>query len=261
MFVVIEGIDACGKATQSRLLTERLAGHVGGVGTKLYSFHRYGTAVGQLILWHLKKRWSVMCDESPVEVTDGVKAALNSRQQIVLYNARTLKPIQNLDFIDAAVFQALGVMDKYLAAPLILRDLQAGQNVVCDRYWPSAVMYGGDDGLSEDDTIAMYSSLPKPDLYVFLDVPVEETWARRPERRDRYEADREKIERIAKRYRAWWATMQADQANGGRWITVDGRGPVEEVYARILAVIPSTPIRVISSAGESQHEPGSNGPG
>ncbi|MHA1572985.1 MAG: dTMP kinase [Alphaproteobacteria bacterium] len=50
MFVALEGIDACGKATQAALLAHRLE-------AALFSFPDYSTPMGKLIASHLQNEW------------------------------------------------------------------------------------------------------------------------------------------------------------------------------------------------------------
>lgn len=62
--IALEGLDKSGKATQTKLLTERLIKD----GLKVYAseFHRYDTPTGELIMKWLTKEWDV--DQATVEL-------------------------------------------------------------------------------------------------------------------------------------------------------------------------------------------------
>lgn len=198
MFIVIEGIDACGKSTQVEILQQRLNAHA-------LSFPRYNTPVGQLILQHLKKE-IVLRDE-----------------------ALAASPGNDL------MFQCLMVADKYDAANEIKSILVSGQHVVTSRWTQSAIVYGTSDGLPMDWTLRVQSALPSPDLNILLDLSVEAAIARRQQARDRYEADKSKISEIRQRYLDLWTKRQEDPF--GDWVVLDGAAPVEDVTAAIVQLV------------------------
>jgi dTMP kinase len=203
MFIVIEGTDASGKATQTRMLATRLERL--GRSTTTFSFPRYATPLGEAILRHLKREIIVAQPD---------------------YKLAKHEPAPE----DAMIFQCMMVVDKYDAAPAIGDALKAG-DVVSDRWWPSAFAYGAADGLSPEWLLRVHRYLPQPDLYVLIDVDLEETARRRPERRDRYERDREKQALVRRNYRDLWTLRKA--GGRGRWSVVDGTGTIEEVHERI----------------------------
>ena len=219
MIVVIEGLDASGKATQSKLLASKLK------GTR-FSFPNYDSATGKAILGHLKKEW-----------------ACGGRQE----NAAAWK------LLDALVFQCLQTANRLELLPSIRKALEEGP-VVFDRYWQSGCVYGGLEGL--DYAWLRYTQehpMPKADLNILIDIPVEEGFTRRPERRDRYEIDRLFLETVRAGYQALWADHYGaddyrwNYANGrtspdlivgdSGWYVVNGLGTVEEVHARIMTCI------------------------
>lgn len=197
MLIAIEGTDASGKNTQTKLLCDRLVRS--GRTVELFSFPRYETPVGQVIRAHLHGAVALM------------------REGVV-------------DAADPLMFQALMLTDKYLAAAHIREVLRAGGVVVCDRWIPSSQCYGKADGLDPAWLDRMHSSLPQADLNIFIDVPVEEAMKRRPEARDRYEQDREKQKAVRKNYEALWRNPPA---GAGIYRTVNGVGTIEEVAERI----------------------------
>jgi thymidylate kinase len=212
MFIVIEGADASGKAAQSRLLCERLA------NIKLYSFPRYETPLGRAILRHLQGRISVT-EERTVDSSD-----MNRDGESYWRQASE----------DAMVFQCMMTIDKYAAEPEMRSFLGTG-DVVADRWAPSACVYGVADGLDPAWLREIHACLLKADLYILLDVPLDEAVRRRPERRDRYERDQKKQERVRELYREMWKTEGATDEHS--WVVLDGTGDVEVVNNLIINAI------------------------
>jgi len=114
--------------------------------------------------------------------------------------------------------------------------LAAGQWVVCDRFTDATYAYqGGGRGLPEAD-IAMLEQLVhhdvEPDLTLYLDLPVDVGLARVAHaERDRFESEtRAFFERIR-------AVYVARAARLPRFVTIDARGSLAEVEARVRAVV------------------------
>ncbi len=206
MFIVIDGVDGSGKATQSRILADRLR-------AQLHSFPRYDTPVGKLILHHLKG--AVFLSEH----TQGPHHV----------------PIRAPG--DALAFQALMLADKCVAAKQINNDLAQGCPVVCDRWIPSSLCYGAADGLDPALLRDMHIVLPKADLNIFIDVSVAETLRRRPEVRDRYEQDRVKQQAVREQYEALWASGGPTYVKVNGEGSEEGMGPIESVAARIWKAV------------------------
>lgn len=226
-FVAIEAMDAAGKQTQSKLLAEKL-------GALLISFPRYETEIGKLIKANLNQKWHA----SYYTHLDGTKIPIN-----------------------AIVRQALFTLDRYDAAPEINRALASGKNVVADRYWLSGLMYGASDLVDSGMLERVHECLPQPDVWVLLDVPVEESFRRRPERLDVYERDWEKLEGIRKSYhklfaqrsrfvhkgrcpmaiardkRVPWGEYDFCICDVRSWQIVDGVGTIEQVHERVMEAI------------------------
>lgn len=218
--IAFEAIDAAGKATQSKLLAEKL-------GAELFSFPRYETFVGKAILGNLKGDWHVCSRTSETASTDAATNAL--------------------------VRQALFTVDRYDAAVSIKRSLDSGKNVVVDRFWASGLIYGSSDAVPADFLERIHQCLPQPDVWILLDITVEESFRRRPERLDAYERDCAKMEDVRERYRELFIQRSRPMhkyiclmamENGylcecgvRKWVIVDGAGDISEVHNRILEVI------------------------
>jgi dTMP kinase len=120
------------------------------------------------------------------------------------------------------------------AAEVIVPALDAGRDVVCDRFSGSTVAYQGyGRGLDPEELIRLSdwaSGGLCPDRIVLLQVTPELARSRRQARggEDRLEGEgAEFFERVE---RGFAALARADPA---RWRVVDGSGAVEEVAARV----------------------------
>lgn len=200
MIVVVEGADAAGKHTNTKLLAERISRS--GREAVVYSFPRYQTPLGRAILRHLKG--DVMLSEQGHEF-DPVRRAPE----------------------DAMWFQCAMTIDKYEVANTIAAHVANGTIVVCDRWKASAVAYGVADGLDEAWLWKIQECLPAAHLNIFLSCTEEESLRRRPQLRDRYEVDRAKQEAVRKVYADIWER----RSSGGVHTTIDANGPTIEAVA------------------------------
>lgn len=108
---------------------------------------------------------------------------------------------------------------------------KSGVSIVFDRYVISALVYGKLDGLPVEWIERIQAQLPQPDINILIDITVEESFKRRPERRDRYESDKEFLYKVRQEY------LNLFKERG--YHIVDGIGTVEEVHERILRLIPA----------------------
>lgn len=143
--VAIEGIDGSGKGTQSRVLHRRLQDE--GIRSELIGFPRYeetlfGKAVGDF---------------------------LNGR-----FGA--------LDDVDPFLVSLLYAGDRFESRELLLTALEEHEVVVLDRYVPSNLAHQGAkcDPAARDELIGKIEqieygiyNLPRPDLVLLLDLPVD----------------------------------------------------------------------------------------
>lgn len=215
MIICIEGGDACGKATQSKILAKRL-------GAVLFSFPDYETPVGKLIRRNLQSSWFI---------TSGWDETDSGGDPYIRKEPTT----------NALVLQSL-ILTNRMERGAELRAATRAGHVVLDRYDASARVYGALDGLDPSWIAQTNAQLPvRPDLYILLDAPVEEGFRRRPERRDRYESDRPYLERVRIEYLRLFAEEQAKAARGdvmhARWRVVDATGTVDEVSKEIKVCV------------------------
>ena len=116
-------------------------------------------------------------------------------------------------------------------AEVVRPALDAGRDVVCDRFAHSSAAYQGyGRGLALSEVLELSAWATEdlwPDVVILLDVPEEVAWARRGAP-DRFEAEDEGFHQ---RVRAGYKALAA--SDPARWRVVDGSGTVEDVAARV----------------------------
>ena len=127
------------------------------------------------------------------------------------------------------VMQLLYVANRHERKADLVRWLEAGIIVVCDRYVASSVAYGEAQGLDVEWLTEMQRFLPPPDVTVLLDIPPELAATRKAVGLDRYERDVALLTRVRASY-----LRQAEQDG---WIRVDGSRGKAEVADDIMAAL------------------------
>jgi len=188
--VAIEGVDSSGKHTQARMLLERLEKE--GFKAELVSFPRYETIFGKLVKKYLSGCFG------PLEKVRPEFASL-------LYS-----------------------LDRYDAMPEIEAFLKAGKVVVLDRYAASNIAHhaskfsGEKRGSFIQWMETVESRLPKPNLTIFLDLPVPvslKLMKERPREKDIHELNPEYLEATRQVYlslaeRPGWARIDCAKGPG-----------------------------------------------
>ncbi|MDA8292541.1 MAG: dTMP kinase [Actinomycetota bacterium] len=187
--IVLEGGEAAGKSTQSRILADRR----GAVLTR----EPGGTALGERVR-------SVLLDRSSGEIAP--------RAELMLVLAARAEHV----------------------AEVILPALEAGRDVVCDRFEGSTLAYQGyGRGLPLEEVraaCAVAAGGLEPDCTVLVEVDDRVAAARRDGEADRIEAaDGPFHERVRAGYR--------ELAVAGGWAVVDGDASVEVVADRVAAAV------------------------
>jgi dTMP kinase len=198
-FIVLEGPDGAGKSAQATRLAEHLrqAGHAVSL-TREPGGTRLGEQVRAIVL-------------DPSDVARGPVA-------------------------DALLFSAARAQ---LLAEVIRPALERGDTVVCDRYATSTMAYQGyGSGLDIDALRSLQDWATgglEPDLVVLLDIPVQVGLARRQAGRSdemtRFEDGARHDLAFHERVRAGYREMAT--ADPGRWIVVDGSGPVDDIAEEV----------------------------
>ncbi len=168
LFLVLEGLDGCGKSTQAVLLAEGLRN----LGRKVRALREPGSTppgekVRELLL-------------------DPATGALDPATEALLFMA----------------------CRRELVSREILPALEEGEDVVLERFHPSTICYQGAGlglGVERVQELARWTTPGlEPDLVVVLDLPVEAALARLGRRRDRLEGrGSEYLERVRRAFLDW----------------------------------------------------------
>lgn len=221
--VAIEGADAAGKATQAKILAERL-------NASQFAFPSYETTAGQAILGNLTDKWKAV--------------RYQKRRNALDERGGSHEDFATDDKLNAIALQSLMLTNR-MERGAEMRAAASKGNIVLDRYDASAMVYGSLDGLDPAWLEMTNAQLPvRPNLYILLDITVDYSFSRRPDRRDRYEKDRVFMEKVRIAYLKLFAEQQEKRLrwlqDGGqsnlphaRWCIVDGTAPIEEVSAKI----------------------------
>ena len=129
------------------------------------------------------------------------------------------------------VMQLLYVANRYERKPDLLRWLDGGLILVCDRYMASSIAYGEAQGLDPEWLTTMQQFLPRPALTILLDIAPETAVTRKAVDRDRYERDLAMQGRVRESYHR--------QAADGDWVRLDGERPKDMVAADVLSAVQS----------------------
>ena len=148
MFIVIEGIDGAGKATQTRMLRDRLANS--GYDVSAIAFPRYG-------------EWSSVFVERYLHGELGDPST-----------------------IDPYIASAMYTLDRYAYRSTLERELRVRDFVVSDRYGTASFFHRGGDVLARSDRTSLHAyldwlydfefvraGLPLPDIVCLLAVDAE----------------------------------------------------------------------------------------
>lgn len=202
LFITFEGVEGCGKSTQSRLLyrwVQKLA-------IPALLIHEPGiTTLGKKIARLLK--WSQDITISPLA-------------ELLLFNASRAQLVEEV----------------------ILPNLKKGVNVICDRYADSTTAYQGyGRGLDLASVKAVNRIATQgltPDLTIWLNIPVTGGLSRKKDATpDRFH--KEKIN-FHKRVRQGY--LKLAKAEPERWLVIDGTQSKEEIagiiWERVSKLLP-----------------------
>lgn len=197
MFVVLEGIDGCGKSTQAKLLLAALKDR----GTDaLHLREPGGTRLGDVI------RNLILNPDADVEI--------HSRSEALLYSAARAE----------------------LVRTVLSPALDQGRSVICERYYYSTLAYQG-YGLGEDPgllhSLSAYAIAKiKPQRVVLLDLAPEVALQRVGKNRDRIESRGEKY---MHRVRDGYFLLKRREPE--RFRVIDASVDQDEVHQRIMEAL------------------------
>jgi dTMP kinase len=127
------------------------------------------------------------------------------------------------------VMQLMYVANRHERRVEMMRLLEEGAVLVCDRYIASSIAYGEAQGLDATWLADIQRFLPAPDLTILLDIAPETAVRRKSSGRDRYERDLQLLSRVRDSYRR--------QAGQPGWLTLDGERSRDAVSADVLTAV------------------------
>ena len=129
------------------------------------------------------------------------------------------------------VMQLLYIANRYERKADLLRWLDGGLVLVCDRYTASSVAYGVAMGLDSAWLTEMQKFLPPASLTILLDIAPETAVGRKSVDRDRYERDLAMQARVRESYRR--------QAAAGQWVVLDGERSKDDIASDVFSAVTS----------------------
>lgn len=199
LFVTFEGPDGSGKTTQIRLLRAFLE-------EKGYPIHETrepgGTSIGDQI-------------RQVLHATTNTE--MRSTTEILLYSASRAQLVEEV----------------------IRPALARGQIVLCDRYAESTLAYQGYGRRLDADVLRVITVFAtgglRPDLIVYLDIPVEEGLRRKRRAHETEDAEWNRLDQESadfhRRVRQGYLRLAKEEPT--RWLIVDARQPVEAIQQTI----------------------------
>ena len=133
---------------------------------------------------------------------------------------------------DPDTLQLLYIANRFEFRPQILRWLDDGRMVVCDRYLASSIAYGEAQGLDAVWLTQIQSRLPQPSLTLLLDIPPDASLNRKQVARDKFERDLPLLGRVRESY-----LRQAGR--DANWMHLDGARDKDAVSADVLTAVRS----------------------
>lgn len=198
--ILFEGIDRCGKTTQSQLLTE-----------------------------YIKTKTSCEFIRFP-DRTSYIGKLIND------YLANTKETANVSDQTIHLLFSA----NRWEAAKSIEEKLNAGVTLVCDRYAYSGVSFSSakdTPGMDLDWCKMCDRGLPSPDVVIYLDIPVEEAARRGQFGEERYEKIDFQI-KVREKFMA--LKKSDEDSGIVPWYTIDARGTIEDINTTIKEIADKT---------------------
>jgi dTMP kinase len=129
------------------------------------------------------------------------------------------------------VMQLLYVANRYERKPDLLRWLEGGLTLVCDRYTSSSIAYGEASGLDPDWLVEIQKFLPPPSLTIMLDISPDTAVQRKAVGRDRYERDLAMQARVRESYRRL--------ADLGGWVVLDAERSKDLIAGDVITAVTS----------------------
>jgi len=129
------------------------------------------------------------------------------------------------------VMQLLYTANRYERKGDLLRWLEGGLMLVCDRYTASSIAYGEAQGLDPTWLTGLQRFLPDASLTILLDISPETAVQRKAVGRDRYERDLALQHLVRESYQR--------QAEASGWVVIDGERSKDVVAAEVFTAVTS----------------------
>src|SRR5882757_7054949 len=127
------------------------------------------------------------------------------------------------------VMQLLYVANRYERKPDLLRWLDGGLILVCDRYMASSIAYGEAQGLDPAWLTELQKFLPPAAVTIMLDISPDTAVKRKAVDRDRYERDLAMQARVRESYHR--------QAQAQGWVVLDGERTKDAIAADVIEAV------------------------
>lgn len=189
--IVFEGLDGAGTTTQMHLLKEKLEKR----NKKVFMTHEpTDNRIGRVVREALQKKFNT-----------------TSRALALLYASDRDDHLYNNEYG-------------------IIKHMDEGDTVICDRYFYSSVAYQG-VSLSFDYITEINSTFPHADYIIFIDTPVDDCMARiekRGEEKELFEKE-EYLIKVRENYLKEFSSLPSSVT----LITIDGHLSIEKITAEI----------------------------
>jgi len=199
IFITFEGIEGCGKSTQSRLLKEFLE----------------------------KENVPVMHTREP-----GGPKISESIRQILLSN-------ENAEMVPETELLLYMASRSQHTAEWIIPALDEGKLVISDRYYDSTIAYQGAARELDRNIIDVITKFATyglvPDLTILIDLPAEKGLSRIHQD----DADRLESESMDFHRRVRDGFLNLAHSEKERYLIVDGTGSIDEIHSQIISAVRS----------------------
>ena len=196
-FNVLEGIEGCGKGTQTKLLSDFLIQK--GLTVVAKKYPEYGQPIGDLINNWLHKKYE-----------------LNAETQALLYFADFIK---DKDFLKNGLENGtMWVVDRYFTSTMVYQHING---IPLENLLKLSELF----------------NLPKPDLCIYIKISPETSYARKLEQKgltsmDRHEEDKKFLSALYDNFE-----KMSKKKIFCDWETIDGEKPIGQVFAQITDLL------------------------